>query len=232
MAKTRPGRRMKRWDGPEEAKEEKLTLKKRENLDYGEALRQNAENRFSLSVADLPIEVPPGGDKDVFRKNIQFFIEQNRMKPATTVAKQARISFELLRQWLRRGLARPQKGSRDSLDRLRKFFLLDSMAELWSDQLIDSLKQTERSSTAQMHPFPSKHGLALRCQVHGTTPVGRVRLLARPHRESLWPRNGDLRSIAWGRPGRRQGSCEEPGGIPSVEESRRRPSPLTATFFR
>ena len=151
MAKTKPGRRMRRWDGPKDASEEKLTLKKRENLDYEEALRQNAENRFSLSVADLPIEVPPGGDKDVFRKNIQFFIEQNRMKPAT-VAKQARISFELLRQWLRRGLARPQKGSRDSLDRLRKFFLLDSMAELWSDQLIDSLKQTERRA-AQMHPF-------------------------------------------------------------------------------
>ncbi len=151
MAKTKPGRRMRRWDGPKDASEEKLTLKKRENLDYEEALRQNAENRFNQSFADLPIEDRPGGNKDVFVKNINFLIEHNGMKPAT-VAKRAGISFELLRQWLGRGLARPQKGSWDSLDRLRKVFWLDSMAALWSADLIDSLKQTERRA-AQMHPF-------------------------------------------------------------------------------
>jgi hypothetical protein len=152
MEKKKVGRPMRRWDGPKDVSEGKRTPKKMEtNVDLDEAVGQNLETGFNLRVGDLPIADIPGGDKNVFMKNIKFLIEQNRMKPAT-VAKEAGISFELLRQWLGRGLRRPQKDSWDSIDRLRKFFWLNSMADLWSNYLIDNLKQTQRRA-AEMQPF-------------------------------------------------------------------------------
>ena len=120
------------------------------NVELDKAVGQNLKTGFNLRVGDLPIADIPGGDKNVFMKNIKFLVEQYRMKPAT-VAKEAGISFELLRQWLGRGLGRP-KDSWDSIDRLRKFFWLNSMAELWSNHLIDNLKQTQRRA-AEMQPF-------------------------------------------------------------------------------
>ena len=87
----------------------------------------------------------------MFKANIDFLIKHNRVKPAT-VAKGAGISFDLLRKWTDNGLKQPQKRSWNSLDRLRKFFWLNSMAELWSDHLIDNLKRTERRE-AEMQPF-------------------------------------------------------------------------------
>ena len=152
MDKKRVGRPKKRWDGPKTANEEKLRPKKMEtNFDLDEAVGQNLETGFGLGVGDLPITDIPGGDKDVFKANIDFLIKHNRVKPAT-VAKGAGISFDLLRKWTDNGLKQPQKRSWNSLDRLRKFFWLNSMAELWSDHLVDNLKRTERRE-AEMQPF-------------------------------------------------------------------------------
>jgi hypothetical protein len=113
--------------------------------------KKEVEGAATSSFADLRTNEEIERKSDVFLANVRFIIGLRGMKQAT-VAKEARIPAEWLRQLTRRGLKQKRGGSEEYLERLRRFFLLDSVDELWSPTLIPSLKQTERRA-AQIHPF-------------------------------------------------------------------------------
>lgn len=124
---------------------------RKRNVDPEVADAINVGRTTDMSFAELRTEEVGERKSDVFRKNIRFLIKQRGMKKAG-IAKALGVSEEWLRQVSRRGLSQVRKGSRTSLDRLRRFFSLDSVDELWSENLIDSHKQAERRA-AEMAPY-------------------------------------------------------------------------------
>ena len=157
MEKKKRGRPMRKWFGPKDVTERAM---KKENIDPEQAYAENIEKGFNLSFGDLP---PHKDGKDkvvrnkaVFRTNIRFLIKDKQMTKAA-IAREAGISSDLLRKWSSQGRRRPREAKPDSLDRLRRFFKLDSVDDLWSQDMIEKYKQTE-DRAAQMAPYlQSKH---------------------------------------------------------------------------
>ena len=125
-----------------------------------DAERVNLDARFNLSFADLRTDgaEPSSIERDpkVFRKNLRFLIKVKGMSKAT-VAKEAKVREDWLRKVMWGGLKQIRPRSKASLDRLRRFFSLDSVDELWSETLIDSLKQTECRAARIQPCLRSKH---------------------------------------------------------------------------
>lgn len=128
---------------------------RKENIDPEEAQRENIENRFNLTFADLPPTAKDNVDRNpkVFKKNLLYLIDCHGQKMKwTVVAKGANVREDWLRKLAERGLAQRRPSNEDSLDRLRQFFRLDFVDEFWWEGLIDSLKQTkDRQARIQPH---------------------------------------------------------------------------------
>ena len=123
----------------------------KENLVPETAQALNIERGFDISSAELRTDVAIEKKPEVFKKNILFLIKQRGMKKAS-IAEEADVPPEWLRQLTSRGLSQIRRGSKDYLERLRRFFLLDSVSNLWSELLIDEIKQTEHRAV-KMYPF-------------------------------------------------------------------------------
>jgi hypothetical protein len=128
---------------------------KRENIDPEEAQGANIEKRFSLTAADLPPSAKDDVERDpkVFKKNLLYLMECHGQKMKSAIfAKGANVREDWLRQLTSRGLAQRRRGNEAPLDRLRKFFNLDFVDDLWLEDLIDSLKQT-KDREARIQPY-------------------------------------------------------------------------------
>jgi hypothetical protein len=128
---------------------------RKENIDPEEAQRENIENRFNLTFADLPPTAKDNVDRNpkVFKKNLLYLIDCHGQKMKwTVVAKGANVREDWLRKLAERGLTQRRPSNEASLERLRGFFFLDSVDQLWSEDLIESLKQTkDRQARIQPH---------------------------------------------------------------------------------
>ena len=127
---------------------------RKENIDPEEA-QENIEKGFNLGLADLPPSAKDDVERDpkVFKKNLLYLMECHGQKmKSATFAKGANVREDWLRQLTSRGLAQRRPSNEPSLDRLRKFFFLDSVDDLWLEDLIDRLKQT-KDREARIQPY-------------------------------------------------------------------------------
>lgn len=90
-------------------------------------------------------------NSQVFLKNLRYLTEQSRQTKAS-IAQVAVVSHEWLRQLTQRGLSQIRQKNREPLERLRRFFNLDSIDDFWSATLISELERVRRRSTA-MNPL-------------------------------------------------------------------------------
>lgn len=90
-------------------------------------------------------------DGQVFRRNVRFLLDHSGTTQAE-LAKRANISHDWLRQLTRRGLTQIRQKNREPLERLRRWFLLDSVDDFWSKGLVEDVKRESRRSD-QMRPY-------------------------------------------------------------------------------
>lgn len=108
-----------------------------------------ANGRPTDQRRDEPKEIVRDGK--VFQRNLKFLLDHAGSTQAE-VAKRANVSHDWLRQLTKRGLTQVREKNREALDQLRRFFLLDSADEFWSENLIKDVERLSRRSD-QMRPY-------------------------------------------------------------------------------